>query len=56
MQIVCVHCGKSLDEVQLAKCPSCFKHFCDEHAYLMSGRPFCSRKCAEYFFFGDPDD
>jgi len=52
----CTECGKTLDEATLSKCPICFKYFCTEHAYVTSGRRFCSRGCADYFFFGDPDD
>jgi hypothetical protein len=53
---ICCHvCEKNDAEIKLMKCPICFKHFCDEHAYLWSGRPFCSNGCAEYFYFGDED-
>jgi hypothetical protein len=52
----CCECGKTTDETTLTKCPTCFKHFCGEHCFVMSGRTFCSRGCADYFFFGDPDD
>jgi len=52
----CTECGKTLDETTLSKCPICFKYFCSEHAYVTSGRRFCSRGCADYFFFGDPDE
>lgn len=52
----CVHCKKSEDETTLIKCPLCHKHACPEHQFLRSGRPFCSRQCADYFFFADEDD
>lgn len=52
----CVHCKKTEEQVTLRKCAICHKYFCDEHAHLMSGRAFCSAPCADYFFFGDPDD
>ena len=52
----CAKC-ESHDEAQLVRrCPVCFTHFCEEHAYVMSGRAFCSKGCAQHFFFGDPDD
>lgn len=51
----CWQCEKSIDDALLRKCPICFKHFCEEHGHLMSGRPFCSPGCAEYFFFSDDD-
>jgi hypothetical protein len=52
----CRECGKSGDDGQLRKCPVCFRYFCEEHATVMSGRPFCSAGCAQYFFFAEPDD
>jgi len=52
----CVHCKKSETEVTLYKCEICFRHYCDDHGYLMSGRKFCSQYCAEYFFHSDPDE
>lgn len=52
----CNACGKTVDEATLSKCPTCHKYFCGEHEFLMSGRRFCSRGCADYFFFVDPDD
>ena len=52
----CHECGRSDTETRLRKCPICFKHFCDEHTHLWSGRPFCSSGCAEYFYFGEEDE
>jgi hypothetical protein len=52
----CVHCKKTEGQASLHKCPICFKYYCGEHAYQLSGRTFCSQPCAEYFFFSDPDD
>ena len=53
----CHECGMSSDDTTtLEKCPMCFKYACGEHQHLMSGRIFCSKACADYFFFADPDD
>ena len=52
----CVTCEKTGAEVTLEKCSVCFKYFCHDHAYSFSGRTFCGKRCAEYFFFADPDD
>ena len=52
----CIECQKDEMETILTKCPICFKYFCNDHAFVTSGRRFCSRGCADYFFFGDPDD
>ena len=56
MDVECNECQKTEAEVKLQKCPICFKYFCDEHAYHRSGLWFCSKGCAEYFFFSEPDD
>jgi len=52
----CHECGKNSEETSLRKCVICHKHFCEDHAYRMSGNVFCSRGCAHYFFFSDGDD
>jgi hypothetical protein len=54
--VECYVCKKNEDETVLQKCRICFKYYCHDHEYLWSGRSFCSRPCAEYFFFSDPDD
>lgn len=53
--LVCVVCKKSENETQLHKCPICFKRVCNEHAFHYSGRIFCDKHCADYFFFNDED-
>jgi hypothetical protein len=52
----CHECKRPETDTRLSKCPICFRYYCDEHSYTMSGRSFCSQFCAEYFFFADPDD
>ena len=54
-EIVCRTCNKSDSETQLYKCPICFKHVCGEHAFNYSGRVFCDKHCADYFFFAEED-
>ena len=51
----CHECKKTKEETGLFKCPTCFKRFCEEHTYRMSGRRFCTRGCAQTFFFAEPD-
>ena len=53
---VCFRCEEPKPGTELSKCPLCFKLFCEEHAHAMSGRQFCSTRCAQYFFFGDPEE
>ncbi len=55
MDVKCHHCEKTSLEVHLAKCPICHRSFCEEHSYTWSGRTFCSRGCADHFFFDDEE-
>ena len=52
----CKVCQKTADEVALNKCPICFKYYCDDDRFLLSGREFCGKFCAEYFFFSEEDE
>ena len=53
----CKHCGITEDETStLTKCPMCYAMFCDECGYNFGGRPFCSKMCADYFYFGEGDE
>ena len=52
----CVICDVSDQDQRLNKCPICFKWACDECGNRSMGRVFCSRSCADQFFFGDDDD
>jgi len=52
----CRTCGKSEDDGRLQKCPMCHAHFCDDHAYVIGGRWFCSQACGRTFFFDEGED
>jgi len=52
----CHACSKTEDDTRLEKCAVCHRPFCEDHRAVMSGRAFCSARCAEYFFFADPDE
>jgi hypothetical protein len=52
----CVGCHGSEQELRLNKCPICFKWICDNCAKRSMGREFCSKRCADQFFFGDDDE
>ncbi len=52
----CCICSASDETKRLRKCPICFKYVCEECAYRFAGRHFCSKGCADYFFFGTGDD
>jgi hypothetical protein len=43
-------------ERRLLKCPICFKNVCESCSHRNMGRDFCSKRCADQFFFGDDDD
>jgi hypothetical protein len=52
----CVICQKDDKESTLHKCPICFKLVCSDCARREYGRTFCSKLCADQFFFGDDDE
>lgn len=53
---VCSICSATEDAKIIRKCPICFKLICEDCAYRFGGRPFCSKGCADYFFFGTGDE
>ena len=52
----CEACQKGEVETLLYKCPICFKWTCDDCGKRQYGRVFCSKRCADQFFFGDDDE
>jgi hypothetical protein len=52
----CVNCNREETETSLDKCPICFKRVCEACSVRQYGRTFCSRRCADQFFFGDDDE
>jgi hypothetical protein len=52
----CVGCQKNEVETTLHKCPICFQWSCDECGRREYGRVFCSKRCADQFFFGDDEE
>jgi hypothetical protein len=52
----CLTCQKDDQETTLHKCPICFKLVCDNCAIRSYGRIFCTKRCADQFFFGDDDE
>jgi len=52
----CTGCQVSDQESNLNKCPICFKWACENCAMRAFGRVFCSKRCADQFFFGDDDE
>ena len=54
--MTCEACQKDEVETILYKCPTCFKWTCDGCGRRAYGRVFCSKRCADQFFFGDEDE
>jgi hypothetical protein len=52
----CTVCQASDLDRRLEKCPICFKWVCEECAIRSYGRCFCTKLCADQFFFGDDDE
>jgi len=52
----CVGCQVSDLDQHLNKCPICFKWICDDCSRRSMGRMFCSKRCADQFFFGDDEE
>ncbi|HKC13346.1 MAG TPA: hypothetical protein VKI41_15050 [Vicinamibacteria bacterium] len=52
----CPECQKDEQEILLNKCPICFKWICENCGHRAMGRVFCTKRCADQFFFGDDED
>jgi hypothetical protein len=55
-QKACRHCGRTLEVVRLLRCVVCHEHYCRSCEFRRHGKQFCSRVCANVFFFGDEDE
>ena len=53
---VCHVCRRGSNETLLAVCPNCQQRCCSEHSVRRSGKAFCSKECAEWFFYGGDED
>ncbi len=54
--IICARCEISFPEMNFILCPICHKQVCARCWFAKGGKYFCSRYCAEYFFYADEDD
>jgi hypothetical protein len=52
---VCKTCGRGEKETRLQKCVICHEFYCYKCRVRKFGKLFCSKTCAELFFFGDDD-
>ena len=49
----CPQCGLQTPESGLQSCAICGNLTCDYCAKVDFGRPFCSARCRDFFFWGD---
>ena len=54
--IACTKCNKVPKVLRLTKCAECFKPLCEDCAFVRYARKFCSKACANAFFFGTGED
>ncbi len=53
----CVVCEIQREAAQLARCRSCRRTYCSDCGFNSKMGKFCSRECADIFFYGeDPDE
>jgi hypothetical protein len=52
----CTGCQKDAKETTLQKCPICFAYVCLDCGSREYGRTFCSKRCADQFFFVDDEE
>lgn len=53
---VCKVCGVEPEFGRLHVCQMCHSRLCDLHQYKRAGKVFCDKKCAEEFFFAEPEE
>jgi hypothetical protein len=52
----CAKCHQDKAEWQMTQCPLCHEQACDSCKHTQQGRAFCSRHCAESYFFPDDEE
>lgn len=53
-ELTCWRCDRICEPLEIAKCVTCHKMYCNYCVFTIGGKPYCSRPCGEAFFFGDP--
>lgn len=54
--LVCERCELTFERVFIQECSFCFKRFCRDCAVRSGSTAFCSKACAEGWFFADSDE
>jgi hypothetical protein len=52
----CKICRVSEKDKYLTQCSICKQYFCDPDAFSFGGKQFCTKVCADYFFFGEEEE
>jgi hypothetical protein len=52
----CAKCGQGPKVFRIMKCAACFKPICESCALRKHGNFFCSKGCAEVYFFGSGEE
>lgn len=56
VRLACRVCHRHAPDVRLEICPVCHARTCIEHSFRRSGKRFCSKDCALWFFHSEDDD
>jgi hypothetical protein len=54
--LLCERCQEMVERVLIQECSYCFKRFCRNCAVRSGNAAFCSKACAEAWFFTDADE
>jgi|GEM_PF-1077109 len=54
--IFCERCDQMFERVLVQECAYCFKDFCRSCAVRSGSTAFCSKACAEAWFFAEADE
>lgn len=56
VRLACRVCHRHPPDVRLEICPVCHARTCLEHSFRRSGKKFCSKECAIWFFHGEEEE
>ena len=54
--LFCERCQQMFERVLIQECSYCFKDFCRNCAVRSGNTAFCSKACAEAWFFAEADE
>jgi len=55
-ELLCERCQEMVERVLIQECSYCFKRFCRDCAVRSGNAAFCSKACANGWFFTDADE